>query len=253
MDETSGTYWGGSYFLDCNLLVLEGGVERLRRTSDSSTPIGDALGTPVTGIYAEGTVVTMEAYSFFSTYPPPSTGTSTITLRRYENGEQIYTNTISYNPGGSEPATITTTFTAARNVYYLIEAFTTYTPVSATPTPSITRTPSVTPTVTPTRTASNTPTRTITPTITKTPSTSGYPYYVQYAWIQTCGGSNTCEDSVYVSITSDSPLGSGYYYSPFYASVFRIDTSLQGSYSPADYDLGTPNDVTGTQTPYCCL
>jgi hypothetical protein len=259
MDEASGTYWGGSYFLDCNLLVLENGLERLRRTTDSSFPIGNSLGTPAGVIGAEGNVITIEAYAFFSSFPPPATGTSTLTLRFFNDGEQIYTNTISYNPGGSEPASISTTFTVVRNVYYLIEAFTTYTPVSAPATPSITPTitptRTVTPTITPSPSPPSTPPPTATPSVTppnSPPESPAAPYQVQQAYIQSCGGFNTCEDGALVTVEADFELTNfNYYYTG--GNVYRIISNIFGSSFPADYSLGIPSDVTGGQNSYCCI
>jgi hypothetical protein len=106
----------------------------------------------------------VQAYSFFTTYPQPATGTSTLTLiiTNTTDSTTVFSSTVAYNSGGAEPQTITHTFSVTRAKNYSLNVFTTYTPVSATPTPSVTpsRTPSITPTktVTPSRTPSITPT-----------------------------------------------------------------------------------------------
>ena len=103
-----------------------------------------------------GDTVLAQAYAFYTTYPPPATGTATLSLVISQDGEVFYTNTVSYTTGPSEPTTITTSFTVARGSNYTISASTSYTP--ATPTPTPTNTPTKTPTQTPTRTLTPTPT-----------------------------------------------------------------------------------------------
>jgi hypothetical protein len=152
--------------LDCNLLVQQNSVERLRAVTPTT-------GT-VPGTYIPGDSITVQAYSFFTTYPQPSTGTSTVTLIISTGGESFFNSTVAYNSGGTEPQTITHTFSITRGQNYSISAYTTYTPVSATPTATASPTsptPSVTPSIT--KTASPTsPTPSVTPSITKTPSTT---------------------------------------------------------------------------------
>lgn len=133
-------------------------MERLRAVADST-------GT-VPGTYIPGDSIYVQAYSFFTTYPQPSTGTSTITLTitNTTDSTTVFSGTIAYNSGGTEPQVISETFSITRGKNYSISAYTTYTPVSATPTPSVT--PSKTPSITPTKTV--TPSRT--PSITPTPS-----------------------------------------------------------------------------------
>jgi hypothetical protein len=241
MTEANGTYWGGSYFLDCNFLVLKNSSEILRVTSAAS---GNVPGT-----FVAGDNVYVQAYDFFTTYPQPSTGTSTITLivTNTTDSTTVFSDTIAYTGGGAEPQVISTSFNVTRAKNYSISAYTTYTPVSATPTPS--RTPTVTPSVTPSKTPTATPS--VTPT--RTPSTSGYLYQIQSATIYQCDGFGSCTPGAAVTVSSASELTvNNYYFDSGAALVFRITSTRFGSNDPADYSI-SPSDVTGSENTYCCI
>ena len=166
--EDDGSYPGGTYFLDSGLLIQKNTVEVLRQEVDGT-------GT-LTG-YQAGDSVYAQAFSFATTNPPPPTGTSTVSLVIINTTDSttVFSGTLDYS-AGPEPTVVSHTFTVVAGKNYSISAFTTYVPISPTPsitrtiTPTITATRTITPTVT--RTPSITATRTITPTVTRTPSTS---------------------------------------------------------------------------------
>ena len=182
--EDDGTYWGGSYFLDSNLLVQRNGNEVLRSESDATGTIGVN--------FTAGDTVLAQAYAFYTTYPAPATGTATLSLVISQDGEVFYTNTIAYTTGPTQPTTITTSFTITKGSNYSISAFSTYIPTTPTPTP--TNTPTSTPTntqsATPTLTQTPTPTNTSTPTAT-TSSVVSYSYCLGYD-ASDCG--SACDD-----------------------------------------------------------
>jgi uncharacterized protein YlzI (FlbEa/FlbD family) len=146
--EDDGTYWGGSYFLDCGLIIQKNSVEILRQEVDGTGNIGS---------WAAGDSVYAQAYAFADVYPPPATGTATITLTILNTTDSttVFSDTISYTAGTPpNPTVVSATFTITSGKNYSISAFTTYTPVSATPSITPTRTPTITRTPTPTRTPS---------------------------------------------------------------------------------------------------
>jgi hypothetical protein len=234
--EDNGTYWGGSYFLDSNLLVQRNGDEVLRSESDATGTIGVNF-TP-------GDTVLVQAYAFYTTFPPPATGTATLSLVISQDGEVFYTNTIAYTTGPTQPTTITTSFTITKGSNYSISAFSTYTPVTATPTPTSTSTPTLTPTSTipqptntPTLTSTptNTPTTpeaTYTPTPTVTPTPEPSAFYIK-------GSGCTIEEIRFFSYT-DGPLNDG--------DVIYISSGPnQGCWTLSTFMPGTGDDgsITG--------
>jgi hypothetical protein len=214
--EADGAYWGGGYFLDCGLIVEKNSVEILRQEID---------GTGTLTLFAPGDSIYVEAFAFASTYPPPATGTATISLvvTNTTTSEVEFTDTISYT-AGPEPTVISDSFFIAQGNNYSVSAFTTYVAVSATPTP--TRTPSLTPT----------------PPVT---------YQVQDAYIQSCDF-GVCIDSALVTISTKSALTPGNYYYDSTYGTFRVESARYASLSPADYSL-VVTDVTSNADFYCCI
>jgi hypothetical protein len=255
-------------------LVLQNSVETFRATTDST-------GT-VTGTYIPGDSMYVEAYAFAGTFPPPATGTSTITLIvvNTTDGTTLKSDTISYTAGTPpSPTSISYGFTITRAKNYSITAYTTYTPVSATPTPSVTpsRTPSITPTktVTPSRTPSITPTPSpqdpATATLffsyandTFTCSLSSVIYTasttISYAAITGYGdfdcttpnANDTATENIVINAgtSSDSAPGSGFFNDPYYQ--FDNGVTVNGNFLQDNDTITIGNTLVTISLPFGC-
>jgi hypothetical protein len=127
--EDQGNWTGGNYFLDNNLYIARNGNAELHIFSTTN-------GT-LTTKFLPGDQLYAQTYNYFTSYPAPTTGTSTITLRITNITDNIIVHNASFNydslgPGGTgqtpEPQVLSSLITIQAGKNYLVEGFTLYEP-----------------------------------------------------------------------------------------------------------------------------